>query len=177
MESEGADLTATGVTAGQVSRQLVLMSACLAGKPCAYDGTSAGPSIDDEHAEGVVTVCPEVLGGLPTPRSRAEIVGGNGHDVLRGQARVMTCHGDDVTDEYISGARKALDVAQKNGAVVAVLQDLSPSCGSKRISDGSFARNRVAGVGVTAALFAENNIRVISADDVDLSDIANVGID
>jgi len=110
----------------------------------------------------LVLVCPEVIGGLATPRARAEIVGGNGFDVLDGRAKVMTVHGDDVTAAYLDGARQVLATAEATGAAEAVLQDYSPSCGCRMISDGSFTKNRIEGVGVTAALLIRHELSVVA---------------
>ncbi|MCA1705256.1 MAG: DUF523 domain-containing protein, partial [Actinobacteria bacterium] len=133
--------------------------ACMAGIPCHYDG-SAGDEYPGARRGVVVAVCPEQLGGLATPRSRAEIVGGTGDDVLDGRARVMSEQGDDVTEEYLRGAYATLEVARAAGATTAVLQDKSPSCGSTVINDGSFSKTRRTGMGVTAALLARHGIAV-----------------
>ncbi len=138
------------------------MSACLAGRRCRFDG-QANP--DDEVARLVaegraILICPEVDGGLSTPRPPAEIVGGDGHDVLEGKARVITDAGADVTDAYVSGAQHALEVAQRAGATEAILKARSPSCGKGEIYDGSFSRALQAGDGVTAALLEENGIEI-----------------
>lgn len=106
-------------------------------------------------------VCPEVDGGLGTPRPPAEVVGGDGADVLAGRARVVTGDGRDVTAEYLDGARKALDAARRTGASKAILKARSPSCGSGEIYDGSFSRTLAAGDGVTAALLRANGIQVV----------------
>jgi len=112
-------------------------------------------------AEGrAVLVCPEVDGGLGTPRPPAEIVGGDGADVLAGRARVVTVQGEDVTEAYIRGAERALRVAEQRGATRAILKARSPSCGSGNIYDGTFSKTLLAGDGVTAALLKMNGIDV-----------------
>lgn len=146
-----------------------LMSACLAGTRCAYDGGAANQEVSVGERAAVRLVCPEVMGGLGTPRDRAEIVGGNGFDVLDGRARVLTHRGEDVTEAYLSGARQVLRIAQASGAAGAVLQDYSPSCGCRQISDGSFRRNRTAGMGVTAALLVRNGFEVVAHHEYDPS--------
>lgn len=143
----------------EVNGRAVLVSACLGGIPCKYNGTSAGP-VRGPLQENLLLVCPESSGGLPTPRPRAEIVGGDGFDVLDGRARVMTHVGEDVTSEYLRGAHETLAVAQRSGAEWAILQEYSPACGRTMVSDGSFMRNRVEGVGVTTALLLRNGIQV-----------------
>ena len=146
----------------------VLVSACLAGCACRYDGSD---NLDDRlggliSGGRAVLVCPEEDGGLGTPRPPAEIVGGDGDAVLDGRARVMTVDGKDVTNQYLTGARAALARAQQTGARAAVLKARSPSCGHGIIYDGSFSRTERAGDGVTAALLRRNGITVLSEDDL-----------
>ncbi len=146
----------------------VLVSACLAGRACRYDGSNnADPrlkgALEDRRA---VLVCPEEDGGLGTPRPPAEIVGGDGTDVLAGRARVVTNEGRDVTAEYIRGAQIALARAQQSGAGLAVLKSRSPSCGRGCIYDGSFSRSTRTGDGVTAALLRANGIEVMTEDEL-----------
>lgn len=147
----------------------VLVSACLAGRACRYDGSS---NQDDQVgrlvAEGrAVLVCPEEDGGLGTPRPPAEIHGGDGHDVLAGRARVVTRDGRDVTRAYVTGAERALEAARRSGAGVAVLKARSPSCGKGCIYDGSFTRAPRSGDGVTVALLEANGIEVVSEEDLE----------
>ena len=146
----------------------ILVSACLAGRACRFDGR-ANP--DDEVgrlvAEGrAVLVCPEEDGGLGTPRPAAEIQGGDGSDVLEGRARVVTKAGVDVTQEYLAGARIALDRARSAGATTAILKARSPSCGKGCIYDGTFCRVARDGDGVTAALLQREGIQVITEQDL-----------
>jgi uncharacterized protein YbbK (DUF523 family) len=148
-------------------RDPVLVSACLAGRACRFDG-SASPDdwVGRLVASGqAVLVCPEVDGGLGTPRPPAEIVGGSGDDVLAGRARVVTSDGTDVTDAYIVGAERALATAVRSGARLAVLKARSPSCGRGAIYDGSFSETTAAGDGVTAALLRANGIEVVSDEE------------
>jgi uncharacterized protein YbbK (DUF523 family) len=148
--------------------ELVLVSACLAGCACRYDG-GANPTSEVARlvAEGrAIQVCPEEDGGLPTPRPPAEIVGGDGHDVLEGRARVMTKDGTDVTDIYLTGARIALERARAAGVTKAILKARSPSCGKGAIYDGTFTRTRATGDGVTAALLMRNGIEVVTERDI-----------
>ena len=112
-----------------------------------------------------VPVCPEQLGGLSTPRYPAEIVGGDGFDVLDGQAKVIDAQGNDVTQEFIDGAHRALNVALTIAAETAIFKRCSPSCGSDLIYDGSFKGNRRNGVGVTSALLIRSGISVTTEDD------------
>lgn len=114
----------------------------------------------------VVSFCPEVAGGLSTPRRPAELVGGDGHDVLDGTARVVEDTGRDVTAEFVDGARRALAAAQHAGATEALLMPRSPSCGRGEVYDGSFGGELVPGDGVTAALLERNGIAVRPAPGV-----------
>ena len=147
----------------------ILVSACLAGRACRFDGSAnTEDAVTRLVAEGrAVLVCPEDEGGLGTPRPPAEIVGGDGSDVLDGRARVVTKHGRDVTEEYVRGAELALGAATRAGARTAILKARSPSCGRDRIYDGTHTRTLKDGDGVTAALLRRNGIQVFTEDEVD----------
>ena len=147
--------------------EVIGVSACLAGIPCRYDGNSQGVSeIIESIARGrAFVICPECLGGLPIPRIPAEIVGGAGTDVLDGKARVIAYTGEtrlDVTDAFVKGAYKALDILRKHGCSEVILKANSPSCGCGTIYDGTFSGVKKAGSGVTAALFKRFGITVHS---------------
>ena len=136
----------------------ILISRCLAGYNCRYDG---GGCLNENAAHlceeyELIPVCPEEDGGLPTPRTPAEIRGG----------RVITRDGRDVTAEYERGAQAALAAAIENKVEFAVLKARSPSCGSGGIYDGSFTGALVPGDGVTAALLKKNGIRVITEEEL-----------
>ncbi|SEN03659.1 DUF523 domain-containing protein [Lihuaxuella thermophila] len=143
-----------------------IVSACFAGINCRYDQRHNRISRIQELVEKgeAVPVCPEVMGGLPTPRNPAEIVGGDGEDVLDGKARVIDNQGNDVTEAFIRGAYEALKIAQSVGAKEAILKEKSPSCGSCMIYDGQFRGVKKAGQGVTAALLRRHGIRVVSEE-------------
>lgn len=144
------------------------MSACLAGRACRFDG-SANPDdvVGQLVADGrAVLVCPEVDGGLGTPRPPAEIVGGDGADVLAGRARVITREGADVTDAYVRGAERALSAARGAGAATAILKARSPSCGKGGIYDGSFSRLVREGDGVTAALLRAGGLEIVTEEEI-----------
>jgi uncharacterized protein YbbK (DUF523 family) len=144
----------------------VLVSSCLLGEPVRYhggDALCADGVLERWKAEGrLVPLCPETAAGLPVPRPPAEIVGGDGAEVLRNRAYVGDSTGADVTQAFLRGARAVLAAALGNGVRVAVLKDGSPSCGSTYIFDGSFRGQRDAGQGVTTALLSEAGIRVFS---------------
>jgi uncharacterized protein YbbK (DUF523 family) len=149
--------------------QKILVSRCLLGHRVRYDGGASGPfdQLQQWLDEGrIVPLCPEVAGGLPTPRAAAEIPGGQGGEVLDGQARVITTGGDDVSAEFLSGAYQALELVQKHGIRIAVLKANSPSCGNLLTYDGSFSGVKVSGEGVTAALLKRNGVLVFSEQEL-----------
>ncbi|MBD1549988.1 DUF523 domain-containing protein [Pseudomonas typographi] len=143
----------------------VLVSRCLLGHKVRYDGGASGPHglLAQWQAEGrVVPVCPEVAGGLPTPRAPAEIPGGQGSEVLAGQARVIARDGADVTVPFVAGARLALELVRRYAIRIAVLKASSPSCGNEHTYDGTFSGTRVAGEGVAAALLRREGVLVFN---------------
>ncbi|SHE24102.1 Hypothetical protein ACGLYG10_0300 [Actinomyces glycerinitolerans] len=143
----------------------LVVSACLAGFKCRYDG-GAKPDRDVAGlaAEGLaLPLCAELMGGLPVPRPPAEIVGGDGEDVLDGHARVITRDGEDVTDAFVRGANAAAVVAAQMGCPAAVLQERSPSCGVRTIYDGTHSGKLKQGCGVLAAALRRRGIAVVTA--------------
>jgi len=122
--------------------KIYIVSACLMGLKTRYDGKVIASDRLREAVAGAICipVCPEQLGGLPTPRVAADLIGGNGHDVLAGRARVVTREGLDVTENFILGARQVLGIARQQQVTKAFLKSQSPSCGSR------------SAIGVTAAL-------------------------
>jgi len=143
----------------------ILVSRCLLGHRVRYDGGASGPFdlLEQWIAEGrVVPLCPEVAGGLPTPRAAAEIPGGQGGEVLDGTAAVITTDGEDVSAQFLDGARQALELVQQHGIRVAVLKANSPSCGNLLTYDGTFSGVKVSGEGVTAALLKRHGVQVFS---------------
>ncbi|MFC3884467.1 DUF523 domain-containing protein [Bacillus songklensis] len=147
---------------------MIVVSACLAGIECRYNGTH---SLDKKIKELVeqdkaILVCPEILGGFSTPRDSAEIIGGTGDDVLEGNARVIEKSGKDVTELYVKGAYKTLEVVRSVQATYVVLKEYSPSCGSAMIYNGTFTNAKIHGEGVTAALLRREGIKVISEQEL-----------
>lgn len=143
----------------------VLVSRCLLGHPVRYDGGASGPydRLAYWQAQGrVIALCPEVAGGLPTPRAPAEIPGGQGTAVLDGTAPVTTTDGENVTEAFISGAHQALALVELHGIRIAILKAHSPSCGNLLTYDGSFSGVKVEGQGVTAALLTRAGVQVFS---------------
>lgn len=138
----------------------VLVSACLLGENCKYSGgNNLCPKLLrwlEREGHEAVPVCPEQLGGLPTPRTPAEIVNG-----------VVTARdGRNVDAEFRRGAALALDVARREGVRIAVLQPRSPSCGARQVYDGTFSGRRIDGRGVFAGLLAESGFRVLEPEDL-----------
>ncbi|RIX50090.1 DUF523 domain-containing protein [Paenibacillus nanensis] len=145
---------------------MILVSSCLAGLKVRYNGTHR---LDDRVAKLIeenkaVAVCPELLGGFSTPREPAEIIGGDGDDVLDGVAKVVEKSGKDVTELYLKGAYAALEIAKNINATLVVLKENSPSCGSSTIYNGEFKGNKVAGNGVTSSLLKRNGFKVVSEE-------------
>lgn len=141
-----------------------LVSACLLGVNCRYDGGNSRNenALKQQETDELIPVCPEEAGGLPTPRPAVEIVGGDGNDVLDGKAKVMTADGQDKTEQFLKGAQHALELAQSQGATSVIFKSRSPSCGCGKIYDGSFSGTLITGDGVTAALLKRHGIKVIS---------------
>ena len=153
----------------------VLVSACLLGQPIRYHGGDArcdSPVLERWVKEGrVVALCPEVAGGLPTPRPPSEIVqAAGGARVLAGDGHVVEKTGADVTTAFIRGANQALAIARQHNIRLAILKEGSPSCGSGYTHDGQFAGIHIRQPGVTAALLQQHGIRVFS--EVQLDDAA-----
>ncbi|MCO0598332.1 DUF523 domain-containing protein [Peribacillus butanolivorans] len=143
---------------------MILVSSCLAGLEVRYNGTH---SLDDRilrllEEKKAITVCPELLGGFSTPREPAEIIGGDGEDVLNGKAKIIEKSGRGVTDLYIKGANLTLKKAQEVGTTLVVLKEDSPSCGSSTIYNGEFKGKKMVGNGVTAALLKRHGFTVTS---------------
>ncbi len=141
-----------------MEKQPLLISACLLGVPCRYDGQSKPLPGIEALAEryALVPVCPEQLGGLPTPRVPAE----------RNGDRVLTRDGRDVTDNYLRGACEALRIARLTGCARALLKAKSPSCGCGRIYDGTHTGTLIPGDGATAQLLKENGVCVTTEEDM-----------
>jgi len=149
--------------------QKILVSRCLLGEAVRYDGGSHGPFAQLEvwRREGrLVAVCPEVAGGLPTPRPPAEIPGGQGARVLDGECGIRTLDGTEVGAAFLAGAREALRLVAAQGIRLALLKARSPSCGNRENYDGSFAGRRVPGEGVTAALLRRHGVQVFSEEEL-----------
>lgn len=141
-----------------------LVSACLLGQAVRYDGghclVDALQQLFDRNQ--AIAFCPEVAGGLSTPRLPAEIVAGNAEMVLRGQAKVLDSAGHDVTAAFVTGAQRCLALAQQHQVTHVILKSNSPSCGSTHIYDGRFTGTKIEGQGVTAALLKQHGFHVMT---------------
>ncbi|MFD2204850.1 DUF523 domain-containing protein [Kiloniella antarctica] len=139
----------------------ILVSACLMGQPVRYDGRYAtkGPDqlIQLQKDGRVILLCPETAAGLPIPRPSAEI----------NNDQVVTEDGQDLTQAFVLGAHKALELCQKHGISLAILKENSPSCGSNFIYDGSFSGKKINGAGKVTELLKANGIRVFSEIEID----------
>lgn len=139
--------------------ETILVSACLLGVACRYDGkekmNKAVIKLKDSY--NLIPLCPEILGGLPTPRDPAEIQGD----------RVINKKGVDVSKEYLKGAEETLKIAKLLDVKRAVLKENSPSCGLGFIYDGSFEGRLVEGNGITSQLLRENKIEVYGESDLE----------
>jgi len=145
-----------GMTRLEVTVEKVLVSSCLLGQAVRYDGghnLMESELVQTWLEQGrIVAICPECAGGLPTPRPPAERVG----------QRILTAQGEDVTHAFSLGADLALKLAQQEGIKVAILKARSPSCGNKQIYDGQFAKQLIAGQGLTAEKLSAAGITVFN---------------
>lgn len=157
------------------ARIYIAVSACLLGEACRYDGASKpSPPVQglaDLPGVELVPICPEVAGGLPTPRAASEIV-----RMPDGAARVKTRDGTDNTAAFVAGAHAVLETCREHGCETAVLKSKSPSCGSGTIYDGTFSGALVPGWGIAAQLLRDAGIAVVDEDGIEavLDDVANL---
>lgn len=141
----------------------ILISRCLLGFPCRYDGKASNnedinlfvEKYKDKH--NFITICPEVEGGLPTPRAACEIVG----------KKVLNNNGEDKTKEFLLGAKIAVNKAKKYKVEVAILKSKSPSCGTSIIYDGTFSHKLINGSGITSRMLSEYGVYVINENELD----------
>ncbi|MCR5005367.1 MAG: DUF523 domain-containing protein [Clostridiales bacterium] len=137
---------------------IILISACLIGTNCKYNGGNNRNEKVMQFLEGheVIPICPEVMGGLPTPRVPAEIVG----------STVINREGRSVDREYRCGAQQALEIAVREQPDLIILQSRSPSCGVKQRYDGTFSGTLIPGQGVTAELLVQHGFHVMDVEDL-----------
>ena len=137
----------------------LLISACLLGLSCRYDGEYREYDLKNLREKfNLIPICPEIYGGLPTPRVPSEIQG----------EKVVNRNGEDVTAQYEKGAQEALKLAKLYNAKYALLKAKSPSCGKNEVYDGSFTATLVSGEGVTAKLLRENELVIFTENEVDI---------
>jgi uncharacterized protein YbbK (DUF523 family) len=138
----------------------ILISACLLGIGCRYDGKhKANPDVLKlKEKYNLIPVCPEIYGGLPTPRVPSERIG----------EKVMMKDGHDVTENYLKGAREALELCRIYDIEIAVLKERSPSCGKGEIYDGTFSGTLTARDGVTAELLISEGIKVLGESEINI---------
>ncbi len=140
-----------------------IISACLIGINCRYNGKNSFSEYINIYRKNynLIPICPEQLGGLPTPREPAQIIQGDGFDVLAGKTKVLTISGRDITDNFIKGAEEVLKVCKLCYIKYAFLKEKSPSCGVNKIyNSGKLVR----GSGITTSLLIKNNIEVFGVD-------------
>lgn len=151
----------------------ILISSCLLGEDVRYDGNNSSiaftPSFTFSIKElfmdilcenEIYSFCPEVAGGLPIPRTPSEIVKNNKPFIIKNEK------GDDVTINFLLGAKKALDICIEENIKVALLKSKSPSCGNKQIYDGTFTSKLIEGQGLTARLLEENGVKVFNENEI-----------
>ncbi|AKQ67417.1 Purine nucleoside phosphorylase [Myxococcus hansupus] len=165
-EGETAPSSREQRTAALQGAPVVLVSACLLGEACRYDGRSQRSErvLAALADKDIVPICPEVASGLPVPRPPVDLCGGTGVDVWAGRATaVERAEGVDRTEAFQRGACLAFDAARRFGATVALLKEKSPSCGSQRVYESGQLR---AGEGITTALLREHGVTVLSDEDL-----------
>ncbi len=139
-------------------KEKLLISACLCGTNCKYNGSNNKLSNLDilENKYELIKICPEVMGNLGVPRKPCEI----NHN------KVITNDGIDLTNNFVIGANEALMKCKEHGCTKALLKNGSPSCGSTLIYDGTFSGNKINGMGITANLLKSNGIELYSEEDI-----------
>jgi uncharacterized protein YbbK (DUF523 family) len=155
----GGPVAGAGRSVAGARRPVILVSACLLGVACNHRGRSSPSSAvsDLGRSARLVPVCPEVAGGLATPRPAAE---------LQPDGRLRTNSGEGVTEAYLRGAAHAVDLARATGATRAVLKARSPSCGCHQVYDGTFSSTLRLGLGITAAALLGAGVEVVSEEDL-----------
>lgn len=143
---------------------MYLISACLCGVNCKYNGLNNYNEICDKlfTSGKAILVCPEQLGGLPTPRIPSEIIGESSNILNYNNGSVIDKNGNDVTPQFVKGAKETLQIAKKLNIKKAILKDGSPSCGVNYIYNGNFNGSKIKGMGLTAQLLKESSIDIIS---------------
>lgn len=143
-------------------KKLILVSSCLAGVKCRYDGKDNKVEKIAQLVENgkAIAVCPEVFSGMPIPRKPCEII-----TTPQGERKIITAEKTDFTEEFKNGAEKCLEIAKILEIETAILKQRSPSCGKGKIYDGTFSGKIISGNGFTTNLLEENNIKVYTEED------------
>lgn len=146
---------------------MIMVSACLFGVNCKYNGKSNyNPRLCHAlQGQEILLFCPEQAGGLPAPRPPAEMQGGDGQAVLKGEARVVNTNGEDLTGSFIKGAEEIARLARENKPGLVILKSRSPSCGIGQVYDGSFSSHLQSGDGVASALLKQFGIPIVSDEE------------
>ena len=146
---------------GEINMEKVLVSACLVGNNCKYNGKNNYNEKIAEYLKDkeVILVCPEVMGGLSTPRLKSEI------DTTKKAIKVINENGKDVTSYFVNGAHIALEKALSNDVRVAILKEKSPSCGFRKIYNGKFDGTKVDGSGVFTRMLIDRKIKILTEED------------
>jgi uncharacterized protein YbbK (DUF523 family) len=149
---------------------MYIISACLCGVNCKYNGKdNLSERCLKLFREGkAVLVCPEQLGGLPTPRNPVEL-NNVASQVIEGNGKALSNQGEDVTEKFLNGAYETLKIAKELGATRAILKEGSPSCGANFVYDGTFTGNKIKGKGITAQLLENEGIAVFSDEDLEVN--------
>lgn len=147
---------------------MILVSSCLLGLDTKYDGNSNANELLKKYSNRgkFIPFCPEMLGGLPTPRPSSEIIEGSGEDVLCGSAKVMSKEGKDETENYIRGAMETAKLIELFPVTCAIMKQRSPSCGKDMIYDGTFSGSKRIGKGVAAAMLQRYNIPIYTEEEI-----------
>lgn len=146
---------------------MYIISACLCGVNCKYNSNNNYNEYCNKlfiNGEAIL-VCPEQLGGLPTPRIPSEM-NNRADEILKGKGEILAKDGRDVTEEFLKGAKEVEEIAKKLNIEVAILKDGSPSCGVNYVYDGTFTGNKIKGRGLTAEILVQNGISIISENDL-----------
>lgn len=147
---------------------MILISACLCGVDCKYrGGNNFNEKVYSLFKDGKAQlVCPEQLGGLPTPRHPAEICQGNAEDIINGRGKLLNNQGEDVARYFLKGAEETLKIANALNCKKAILKSKSPSCGCGKVYNGKFDGTIISGNGVTAQLLLDNGIEVLTEENL-----------
>jgi uncharacterized protein YbbK (DUF523 family) len=143
---------------------MIAASACLLGLNCRWDGTSSLRKKLLLYLPHIIPFCPEQMGGLTTPREPAQIINGNGIDVINGRAKVLDASRKNVTQEFIRGALEVMNLVKQYNITEIILKERSPSCAVHAIYRGNYI---VSGMGVTCALFLREGFKVLSDEEIE----------